>query len=59
MYILIYTRITNDCMQEDSMKKLQGDYVSWLVLLTGAAQLLLVCGGGLPAGMLIFMTSAM
>ncbi len=33
-------------MNEDSMKKLQGDCVSWLVLLTGAAQLLLVCGGG-------------
>ncbi len=28
------------------MKKLQGDCVSWLVLLTGAAQLLLVCGVG-------------
>ena len=36
-----------------SMKKLQGDCVSWLVLLTGAAQLLLVCGEGLPAGMFI------
>ncbi|XP_064386521.1 uncharacterized protein LOC135335055 isoform X2 [Halichondria panicea] len=33
------------------MKKLQGDCVSWLVLLTGAAQLLLVCGQGSPAGM--------
>ncbi len=33
-------------MHEDNMKKLQGDYVSWLVLLTGAAQLLLVCGEG-------------
>ncbi len=32
---------------KDSMKKLQGDCVSWLVLLTGAAQLLLVCGEGL------------
>ncbi len=32
------------CMHKDNMKKLQGDYVSWLVLLTGAAQLLLVCG---------------
>ncbi len=31
----------------DSMKKLQGDCVSWLVLLTGAAQLLLVCGEGM------------
>ncbi|XP_064386538.1 sushi, von Willebrand factor type A, EGF and pentraxin domain-containing protein 1-like isoform X2 [Halichondria panicea] len=31
-------------MNEDSMKKLQGDCVSWLVLLTGFAQLLLVCG---------------
>ncbi len=30
------------------MKKLQGDCVSWLVLLTVAAQLLLVCGEGLP-----------
>ena len=29
------------------MKKLQGDCVSWLVLLTGAAQLLLVCGEGM------------
>ena len=34
------------CMNEDSMKKLQGDCVSWLVLLTGFAQLLLVCGKG-------------
>ncbi len=33
-------------MHEDNMKKLQGDCVSWLVLLTGAAQLLLVCGVG-------------
>ncbi len=34
-------------MQElTSMKKLQGGCVSWLVLLTGAAQLLLVCGEG-------------
>ena len=40
-------------MHEDSMKKLQGDCVFWLVLLTGAAQLLLVCGG-LPAGMFNF-----
>ncbi len=39
-------------MHEDNMKKLQGDCVSWLVLLTGAAQLLLVCGEGM------FMTSA-
>ncbi len=31
-------------MHEDNMKKLQGGCVSWLVLLTGAAQLLLVCG---------------
>ncbi|XP_064386632.1 sushi, von Willebrand factor type A, EGF and pentraxin domain-containing protein 1-like [Halichondria panicea] len=31
------------------MKKLQGDCVFWLVLLTGAAQLLLVCGEGSPA----------
>ncbi|XP_064386052.1 sushi, von Willebrand factor type A, EGF and pentraxin domain-containing protein 1-like [Halichondria panicea] len=30
------------------MKKLQGDCVFWLVLLTGAAQLLLVCGEGSP-----------
>ena len=29
------------------MKKLQGDCVSWLVLLIGAAQLLLVCGKGM------------
>ncbi len=29
------------------MKKLQGDCVSWLVLLTGAAQLLLVFGEGM------------
>ncbi len=35
-------------MHEDRMKKLQGVCVSWLVLLTGAAQLLLVCGEGLP-----------
>ena len=34
-------------MHEDSMKKLQGGCVSWLVLLTGAAQLLLVCGEGM------------
>ena len=41
------------------MKKLQGDCVSWLVLLTGAAQLLLVCGQGSPAGMFkAFMSSA-
>ncbi|XP_064386674.1 sushi, von Willebrand factor type A, EGF and pentraxin domain-containing protein 1-like [Halichondria panicea] len=33
-------------MHEYSMKNLQGDCVSWLVLLTGAAQLLLVCGEG-------------
>ena len=31
-------------MHEDNMKKLKGDCVSWLVLLTGVAQLLLVCG---------------
>ena len=35
-------------MHKDSMKNLQGDCVSWLVLLTGAAQLLLVCGDGSP-----------
>ncbi len=35
-------------MHEDSMKKLQGGCVSWLVLLTRAAQLLLVCGEGSP-----------
>ena len=29
------------------MKKLQGDCVSWLVLLVEAAQLLLVCGEGM------------
>ena len=34
-------------MHEDSMKKLQGNCVSWLVYLTGAAQLLLVCGEGM------------
>ncbi len=34
-------------MHEDSMKKLQGDCVSWLVILTGAAQLLIVCGDGM------------
>ena len=46
-------------MNTDSMKKLQGDCVSWLVLLTGAAQLLLVCGEGSPAGMFkAFMSSA-
>ncbi len=33
-------------MHEDNMKKLQGDCVLWLVLLTGAAQLILVCGVG-------------
>ena len=45
--------------KQNSMKKLQGDCVSWLVLLTGAAQLLLVCGDG-SSGMLCltFMTSA-
>ncbi len=32
------------CMHEDNMKKLQGDCVLWLVLLTGAAQLIVVCG---------------
>ncbi len=31
-----------------SMKKLQGDCVSWLVLLAGVAQLLLLCGEGSP-----------
>ena len=40
------------CRNEDSMKNLQDYYVFWLVLLTGAAQLLLVCGEGSP-GMLI------
>ena len=35
-------------MHEDSMKKLQGDCVFWLVLLTRAAQLLPVCGNGSP-----------
>ena len=44
-------------MHEDSMKKLQGDCVFWLVLLARAAQLLLVCGNGSP-GMLTFMISA-
>ena len=34
-------------MHENSMKKLQGNCVSWLVILTGAAQLLLVCGEGM------------
>ena len=34
-------------MHEDSMKKLQGDCIYWLVLLTGATQLLLVCGEGM------------
>ena len=45
--------------KQNSMKKLLGDCVSWLVLLTGAAQLLLVCGDG-SSGMLCltFMTSA-
>ncbi len=48
------------CIQchEDSMNKLQGDCVSWLVLLTGAAQFLLVCGEGmltydLPASVML------
>ncbi|XP_064386509.1 CUB and sushi domain-containing protein 1-like isoform X1 [Halichondria panicea] len=38
-------------MHEDSMNKLQGGCgcVFWLVFLTGAAQLLLVCGQSLPA----------
>ncbi len=41
------------------MNKLQGGCVFWLVFLTGAAQLLLVCGQSLPAaGMFTFMTSA-
>ena len=43
--VVITIIITN--LHEDSMKKLQGDCVSWLVLLTGAAQLLLVCGEGM------------
>ena len=35
------------CMNTTNMKKLQGDCVSWLVLLIGVAQLLLVCGEGM------------
>ncbi len=43
-------------LHEDSMNKLQGGCVFWLVFLTGAAQLLLVCGQSLPAaGMFTFM----
>ncbi len=41
-------------MHENSMKKLLCDCVSWLVLLTGAAQLLLVCGQSSPGMFITF-----
>ncbi len=43
---------------KNSMKKLQGYCVSWLVYFMGAAQLLLVCGQSSPAGMLNSASSA-